>query len=414
MKILCFGSCNIDLVYAVSHIIQPGETMSANALRSFPGGKGLNQSIALARAGAQVAFAGCIGQDGQKLYDTMDSCGIDLRYLRQVNEKTGHAIIQVDSNAENSIIIFSGANGMVTREHIDSVLQDFGQGDFLLVQNEISQLSYLTHTAARIGMQIVFNPSPFNKQAKQVDLQDIRYLIVNETEAYGMTDSEDPNALHTYIKEKAPHLKIVMTLGKKGSIYFDKDQVIRQSAYCVESVDTTAAGDTYLGYFIAGICRGDSCKTAMNYAAAASAIAVSREGAASSIPMRQEVTEALRVLQPYHTSAVSNQKKIASAFFTKNYADGTLSMLAKELGYSTTYTGAWLKENMGASFTELLHKKRCELCTVYLETTKLPISEIIHLIGYKNESFFRHKFREEYGCTPLAYRKRKEKSYENS
>ena len=115
MKILCFGSCNMDLVYAVNHIIQPGETMSANALNSFPGGKGLNQSIALARAGAQVAFAGCIGQDGQMLYDTMDSCGIDLRYLRQLldlKERFGPEIVRVeDAELLEDLILDQGWTG---------------------------------------------------------------------------------------------------------------------------------------------------------------------------------------------------------------------------------------------------------------------------------------------------------------
>ena len=293
MKILCFGSCNMDLVYAVDHILRPGETMAADTLQTFPGGKGLNQAIALARAGAQVYFGGCIGPDGDLLRDTLSACGIDLRYLRQVDEKTGHAIIQVDHSAENAIIIFPGANGMVTREHIDAVLQDFGPGDYLLAQNEISQLPYLIHAAAARGMQTVLNPSPFNLQAKQVDLNDVQYLLVNETEASGMTGSEEPGALQAFIRQQAPHLKILLTQGKKGSIYFDRDQVIRQNAYRVRSVDTTAAGDTYTGYFIANLSRGCSCKEAMNMASAASAISVSRAGASSSIPTEQEVLQAL-------------------------------------------------------------------------------------------------------------------------
>lgn len=406
MKILCFGSCNIDMVYAVDHILRPGETMSADTLSTFPGGKGLNQAIALARAGAQVYFAGCIGPDGQFLRDTLLSCGIDLRYLRQVEEKTGHAIIQVDSGAENAIIIFAGANGMVTKEQIDGTLVDFGAGDFLLVQNEISELPYLVKSAAKIGMQIVFNPSPLNEQAKQVDLRNVHYLLVNETEACGMTGSEDPAALQAFLREQAPHMKIVLTRGKRGSVYFDCIQSHCQSAYQVRSVDTTAAGDTYTGYFIAGLSQGDSVADAMMYASAASAIAVSREGASSSIPTRREVTEKLATMNLGSCSA-DEQKEAVEVFLRAHYADGTLQMLAETLGYSQSHAGAWLKEHMGASFTELLHAKRCEVCAKYLETTKLPVSEIIHLVGYKNESFFRKKFLLRYGYSPLAYRKRK-------
>lgn len=296
MKILCFGSCNIDMVYSVDHIVRPGETMAADALQLFPGGKGLNQAIALARAGASVQFAGCIGPDGQFLRSTLTDCGVDIRYLREVEEKTGHAIIQVDKEAENAILIFAGANGMVTKEQIKETLADFSAGDFLLVQNEINMLPELVQAAAEIGMQIVFNPSPLNAQARAVDLRYVRYLLVNETEARGMTGSDEPDTLQTYIRQKAPHLKILLTRGKRGSIYFDAEHTHVQQAFKVKSVDTTAAGDTYTGYFIAGLSRGDSYQESMMYASAASAIAVSREGAASSIPTREEVTAALETI----------------------------------------------------------------------------------------------------------------------
>ena len=143
MQILNFGSCNIDSVYAVDHILRPGETISATSVASFPGGKGLNQSIALARAGAAVYHAGCIGKDGGMLLDCMHESGVDTRYLRTVDDKTGLAIIQVDKNAENAIVIYSGANGRITKEHIDTVLENFHEGDLMLAQNEISELPYL-------------------------------------------------------------------------------------------------------------------------------------------------------------------------------------------------------------------------------------------------------------------------------
>ena len=296
MKILCFGSCNMDMVYSVDHILRPGETMAADALQMFPGGKGLNQAIALARAGAAVQFAGCIGPDGQFLRDILTDCGVDIRYLRTVEEKTGHAIIQVDKDAENAILIFAGANGTVTKAQIEETLADFSAGDFLLVQNEINLLPELVQAAAEIGMQIVFNPSPLNAQARAVNLRYVQYLLVNETEARDITGSDEPAALQNYIRRNAPHLKIVLTRGKAGSVYFDAERTYVQQAFKVKSVDTTAAGDTYTGYFIAGLSRGEGYQEAMRYASAASAISVSRQGAASSIPAREEVTAALETV----------------------------------------------------------------------------------------------------------------------
>lgn len=410
MKLLCFGSCNIDLVYAVEQMVRPGETISATDLSTFPGGKGLNQAIALSKGGAQVYFAGCIGEDGQMLLDTLRAADVDTRYLRTVPGKTGHAVIQVDRGGENSIIIFPGANGLVEQSYIDSVLADFSQGDILVVQNEISNLSYLIDRAAQKGMQVVFNPSPYNENAKAIDLSKVRYLIVNETEAFAMTGSREPEQLQRFIRQQYPQLTIVMTLGKSGSVFFEKDTCIRQSAFRVDAVDTTAAGDSYTGFFIAGLCREEAPKTAMLHAAAASAIAVSRNGASSSIPTRQEVLDALPQLKAYPQEGTSAIIEKARRYFEDHCADATLKELAAMLGFSETYAGAWLKAHLGATFTELLHESRCTLSAHYLRTTDLPVGEIIHKVGYRNESFFRAKFTAKYGCSPLNYRKGKEES----
>ena len=405
MKILCFGSCNIDFVYSVEKILQPGQTIAANDLSLFPGGKGLNQAIALAKAGAKVHFAGCIGPDGQMLRQVLESAGVELQYLRQVEEKTGHAIIQVDQTAENAIMIFAGANGCVTKEYIDTVLADFDRDEVLLIQNEISNLPYLVKKAGNKGMRIFFNPSPLNEQARKVDLDQIYCWLVNETEAQTITDSREPEALQGYIKELYPHLQILLTQGKRGSVFIDRQQMIRQSAYRVDSVDTTAAGDAYAGYFLAGLCRGDSVKAAMDRASAASAIAVTRNGASASIPTADEVDLQLPSMLP-SLDPVDNRMTLVDEFLKEHYADGTLQQLADLLGYTATYTGSWLKANLGATFTQLLQKKKCQVCAELLSSTDLPVSQIIHQVGCTNESFFRNKFRKEYGCTPLTYRKK--------
>ncbi len=285
MKILNFGSCNIDYVYSVEHMVLPGETISANGAECFPGGKGLNQSIAIASAGEKVYHAGCVGNDGDFLLDIMTKRGVDTRYVNQTDEMTGRAIIQVMPSGENAIIVHSGSNAEVTKEQIDSVLDKFEKGDIIVLQNEINDIGYIVDKAYEKGMQIVFNPSPFNETAKKIPLSKVTYLFVNQIEAQSYCGDADFAA---WRKENYPNLKVIMTLGSKGCVYFG-DEEIRQSSYKVKAVDTTGAGDTFSGYFVAGIAGGRSPKEALKNASKAAAIAVSRPGAASAIPKIEEV-----------------------------------------------------------------------------------------------------------------------------
>lgn len=293
MKILNFGSCNIDYVYDVEHIVRPGETLVADKISKYPGGKGLNQAIAIAKAGAQVYFAGCIGKDDTMLRPILMESGVDVSCLLSVEETTGQAIIQVDANGENSIIIHRGANGLVTTGHIDQVLAEFEDGDMLLVQNEISNLLYLIKSASEKGMKIILNPSPFEEMLKNIDLKDLYGLILNETEAAQWAGAENPTDFLNWVQHNYPDLWVVLTLGKKGCVSLRNGELYRQQAYKVVAVDTTAAGDTFTGYFIAGLSRGMKVSEILQMASMASAIAVSRKGAASSIPEYVEVKERL-------------------------------------------------------------------------------------------------------------------------
>lgn len=289
MKILNFGSCNIDIVCGVDHIVRPGETISADTVEHFVGGKGLNQSVALANAGAEVYHAGCIGKDGDILRSFMENAGVNLKYLRVTDGKSGQATIQVDKNGENAIFLYKGANHEITQEYADSVLADFSDGDFLVIQNEINNVEYIVEKAHERGMKIIFNPAPFNENASEIDLSKLYCIIPNETECAGYSGSEDYKAFADFIREKHPDLKAVVTLGKEGCVYIDRNNEILQPAYSVKAVDTTAAGDTFVGYFVAEISRGKEPYEAIKTACAASAITVSRKGAAPSIPKLDEV-----------------------------------------------------------------------------------------------------------------------------
>lgn len=284
MKVLNFGSCNIDLVYSVDHIVKPGETTEAEKLCKYPGGKGLNQSIALARAGAEVYHAGCVGKDDTILRKILKESGVNIDYIRECGECTGQAIIQVDKTGENCIFLYHGANYCIDEEFIDEVLENFGEGDALLLQNEISKLPYLVKRGKSRGMKIYLNPSPFNDIIKDIDLNDIYCLILNKTES----ECFEKNDFLAAVKNNYPELRVVLTLGKNGSVYQYKDTCIKQNAYRVDAVDTTGAGDTFTGYYISKSGVADTAE-AIKYASAAAGIAASRSGAAPSIPELAEV-----------------------------------------------------------------------------------------------------------------------------
>lgn len=295
MRILNFGSLNLDKVYTVSHFVRPGETLSAEKVETFCGGKGLNQSIALARAGAEVCHAGCVGAaDGGMLLEQLQEDGVDISLIRRLPDApTGHAVIQVDASGENCILLFGGANQAVTREQIDDALSRFAPGDLLLLQNEISGLEYLISAAAARGMVIALNPSPMTRELQKLPLEKVTYFILNEGEAADLCGGETKEeACLDAMLRRWPDSRIVLTLGARGSIYRDKESAVRQKSYPVQVTDTTAAGDTFTGFFLAGIAAGRPVSQTMDEAARAAAVAIRRKGAAPSIPRRDEVVSA--------------------------------------------------------------------------------------------------------------------------
>lgn len=291
MKILNLGSLNIDKTYSVNHYAEAGETIQATTHGEFCGGKGLNQSIALARAGADVFHAGCIGQDGNILSETLAGAGVKTELIRKSQKPSGHAVIQVNHEGQNKIMIFGGANSDVTPEYIDEVLEHFNREDMLLLQNEISNVPYAIEKAGEKGMTVVFNPSPISSSIEQCDLRKVDYLILNEVEGRKLagTDSENPDEILKKLHSKYPQAVVVLTLGSRGSCYMDDKEFFHQEIFPAEVIDTTGAGDTFTGYFLAGIARGKQPGEAMKYAALASALSVGRHGASPSIPAYEEV-----------------------------------------------------------------------------------------------------------------------------
>ena len=299
MKVLNFGSLNIDFVYSLDHFVQKGETISSEALNIFSGGKGLNQSVALGRAGVSVFHAGAVGEDGQFLLDLMEQAGVDTRFVKKYTDvRTGNAIIQKDKSGDNCIILYGGANQKITKEQADETLEAFGKGDILLLQNEINEIPYIMERAHARGMKIVLNPSPMDAKIAEMPLPYVGCFVLNEIEAgqiLGLREEESwsmqGEALAKALSEKFPGAEIVLTLGGAGSVYYGQGKVVKQPIFKVQAVDTTAAGDTFTGYFLAGMIEGLPIEKIMKLAAKAAAIAVSRAGAAPSIPTRRETDE---------------------------------------------------------------------------------------------------------------------------
>lgn len=294
MRVLNIGSLNLDHVYNVDHIIAPGETEATCGLNLYLGGKGINQSMALAKAGVEVYHGGLIGDDGQPFLDACAEYGVNAKYIRKIEEKTGHTVIQIDKHGQNSILLYGGANQCLTESYVDEVLADFASEDILLLQNEVNLLPYIVDKAYEKGMQIALNPSPYNEKLEKVDMAKISIFLLNEVEGAQISGSTDPQEILKVMLEKFPHARIVLTLGKDGAIYADKTQTYFQPIFPVKTVDTTAAGDTFTGYFLAGLAEEMPIPEILRMSAKASSIAVTRSGAVPSIPYRKEVMEALQ------------------------------------------------------------------------------------------------------------------------
>lgn len=302
-KVLVFGSLNIDYVYQVDHFVQAGETISSRSMQTFCGGKGLNQSIAFGKSGVDIWHAGAVGKgDSRMLLDALGKAGVHTELIRKKDCSSGHAIIQNTPDGENCIMLYGGANQEITREEAEETLQHFREGDYLVLQNEINQMPYIMEQAHKRGMRIVLNPSPMDEKIAQLPLEYADCLMLNEVEGLALCEAgsgqdkenllEKPEEMLARLLKRFPQSRIVLTLGKNGALFGFGEERYKQPVFKVKAVDTTAAGDTYTGFFISSLIRGYSVPEALRTAAKASAIAVGRNGAGVSIPTREEVEQA--------------------------------------------------------------------------------------------------------------------------
>lgn len=289
MKILNYGSMNIDNVYSVEHIVKPGETILATGRDVFCGGKGLNQSIATAKAGGQVYHGGVLGDDGAMLLEALERYGVNTGLIKRAPGPSSHTVIQVDENGQNCIIVFAGENMRISGDEQDDMLRGFGSGDMLMMQNELDNSPLMMKKAKEKGMSVVFNPSPVNSAIFDYPLDSVDWFLLNEVEGEALSGEKEPERILKEMRVRFPNASVVLTLGSEGAYCMHGGETLYQPAFKVQAVDTTAAGDTFTGYFITGLSQGVPLQAALRRAAAAASIAVSRKGAAASIPMADEV-----------------------------------------------------------------------------------------------------------------------------
>ena len=293
MAVINFGSINIDHVYQVDHFVQPGETIASNKYQSLLGGKGANQSIALAKAGSDVRHVGKINEADAAFKQSMIRDGINCKHVSCTETASGHAIIQVTPSAENAIVLFGGANHEMTSKDISYALDDVKSSDWVLTQNETSCIDQVLIQAKEKGLKVAFNPAPMTESVKQLPHDCIDLLIVNEVEAEEISGYKELDAIEAYFRQAWPHAEVLITLGKAGVRMLKQDKTIDVPAFLVDAVDTTAAGDTFIGYFLSAYSEHADAKNALIRACAASALAVMEVGAAQSIPNENDVNRFL-------------------------------------------------------------------------------------------------------------------------
>lgn len=289
-KILNFGSVNMDSLYRVDHFAKPGETLCVQGMERYPGGRGFNQSVALARAGAAVWQAGKIGMDGLHLLDWMSRENVRTELMDTGGSSTGQSATQVEHRTgRRCTLLYPAANFEITEDYMRRALSKFEPGDLLLLQNEINGVDQLIELAWEKGMQIAMNPSPISHALERCDLSKVNWLLLNEVEGNALTGETSAKLILEALLAKYPKGRFVLTIGKDGVVYRDHGQSLRRGIYDVPEVDTTAAGDTFTGFFLSTIANGLDVEQALRTASVAASITVSRRGGTASMPTASEV-----------------------------------------------------------------------------------------------------------------------------
>ena len=297
-KLVNLGSLCVDNVYTVPAITKPGETVAALDYQQHPGGKGLNQSLAAARAGLDVVHVGCVGSDGRWLTEVLASAGVDVAGLRiSETEPSGHAVIQVDASGQNAIVVVGGANQSLEQCDLEFALSALEADDWLIIQNEINNIGHILNVFSELPSRIAFNVAPADPRVVDYPLDVVDLLIINEIEAAAIADGAAPAEALDLLCARYSTCHVVLTCGAQGLRYGMGGDRLELPAFPVDAVDETAAGDAFIGFLMHGWLNGHGQAEALAWASAAGALAVTVAGAATSIPTAAEVAEFLQRVQ---------------------------------------------------------------------------------------------------------------------
>ncbi len=288
MTVWCYGSINYDHIYEVSHLPAPGETVAAQAMRRGLGGKGANQSVAAARAGAEMRHIGAVGADGEEALAALAGAGVDCRAVARLDGPSGQAVIWLDAAGENSIVTHAGANGAIALDAVLAALDGVGLDDILLLQNEVPHARAVAEAALGLGMEVIYSAAPFDLAVLRDVLPFVGTLVVNEVEAAQL------QAALGVAFEDLPVASVVITRGAEGARWLARGTAtIDVPAFAVDVVDTTGAGDCFTGALAAALDAGQLPEEAMRFAVAAAALQVTRPGAAAAMPALEEIAALL-------------------------------------------------------------------------------------------------------------------------
>ena len=286
MTLFCLGSINLDHFYEVPHLPAPGETILAESHSTGLGGKGANQSVAAAQAGARVVHIGAVGPDGAWAVSRLKALGVDTTHISEVTAPTAHALINVDPKGENAIVVFPGANMRQSLTQLKTALLTAKRGDMLLLQNETNLALEAATLARSLGLKVLYSAAPFDAAATKALLPLTDILVLNAVEMQQLTEATDAIALSP--------ATIIITEGSKGGRAITAAGETRFPTFPVQALDTTGAGDTFTGYLAAALQEGQSLQDALRCAAAASALTVTKKGTADAIPSRTDVDSFLK------------------------------------------------------------------------------------------------------------------------